>query len=125
MAQASLRAEDDPALDEVFETLSNQDCRELIQAMDQPRTAAELSERSDVPLSTTYRKIEQLADAGLVDDVIEIREDGRHTSRYYPNFVTIEVNLAEDRTMHIDITRPPSTADERLADLWSEVRKEV
>lgn len=114
-----------PALDDVLETVADRDARALIRQMERPRTAAELSEASDVPLSTTYRKIDRLADATLIDEIIEIRDDGRHTSRYYPDFVSIEISLAEDYTMHLQITRPARTPDERLEDLWAAVREGV
>lgn len=125
MPRDVLDREKDPEAETVLSTLADDDCRALIRAMDEPRTAAELSETSDVPLSTTYRKLERLVDASLVDELIEIRNDGRHTSRYFPDFATIELTLSETRTMEIDITRPARTADERLEDLWSEIRRGV
>lgn len=115
----------DPSLESVLEALASEDCRALVAEMVEPRTAAELSEASDVPLSTTYRKLDQLTEASLVEEAIEIRSDGRHTSRYYPDFAAVEVALQEDRTMDFQITRPPRTADERIAELWTAVRREV
>lgn len=116
---------DSPDTDVVLTAIADEDCRALIQAMDEPRTAAELSEESDVPLSTTYRKIEQLVDATLVDELVEIRNDGRHTSRYFPNFETIELSLTEERMMENNITRPARTADERLEEMWTAIRRGV
>jgi hypothetical protein len=37
----------------------------------------------------------------------------------------VVIALSEDREFEADIARRPRTADERLADLWSEVRKET
>ena len=125
MPRDALRREEIPDIETVLDALADEDCRALLHAMSEPRTAAELSEESDIPLSTTYRKLERLEDASLVDEIIEIRDDGRHTSRYYPHFRTIELSLMEDRTMDIEITRPARTADERLEDLWSEIRRGV
>lgn len=125
MPRDSRPGEDTPSMEIVLETLADEDCRALIQAMTEPKTAAELSEVSDVPLSTTYRKIERLTEASLVEEVIEIRDDGRHTSRYFPDFDIVEIELTEERTMELDITRPARTADERLEHLWTEVRKGV
>ncbi len=125
MPREVLDRETDPEAETVLSVLADEDCLALIRAMDEPRTAAELSEESDVPLSTTYRKIDSLVEASLVDEIIEIRNDGRHTSRYFPDFSSIELTLSEERTMEIDITRPARTADERLEDLWSEIRRGV
>lgn len=120
-----LQDEAAPTLEEVLRTVSDDDARALIREMEEPRTAAELSEASDIPLSTTYRKIERLEAATLIDDLIEIRDDGRHTSRYYPDFETIEITLTDQMTMNIEISRPARTPDERLEDLWSSIREEV
>lgn len=125
MPRDVLGGKDSPEIASILNAIADEDCRALIQAMSTPRTASELSEASGVPLSTTYRKIDQLTDASLVDEIIEIRDDGRHTSRYYPDFQTIEISLQEDLNMDIDINRPARTADERLEDLWSEVRRGV
>lgn len=125
MPRDAFNRDDPPEIETVLDTIADEDCRALIHAMNEPRTAAELSEVSGIPLSTTYRKIEQLSEASLVDELIEIRDDGRHTSRYYPHFQTIEISLTEERNMELDITRPARTADERLEDLWSEIRRGV
>ena len=125
MPREVLSKEESPPIASILDAIADDDCRALIQAMSEPRTAAELSDVSGVPLSTTYRKIDQLTEASLIDEIIEIRDDGRHTSRYYPDFQTIEINLQEDRNMDLEITRPARTADERLEDLWSEVRRGV
>lgn len=116
---------DEPDLDELLDTLSDPDCRTLVSAIDEPMTAAELSEACDIPQSTTYRKLDRLSDATLLEEVTEIRSDGRHTTRYVVAFEDLEVSLTEDREFAIEITRPKRTADERLADMWSEVQKEV
>lgn len=109
----------------VLETLADEHCRTLVRTMDAPHDAAELSERSDIPLSTTYRKLDYLEEATLIEELIEIRSDGRHTSRYEPAFDRIEITLTEDREFELDISRPARTADERLERLWTEVRKGV
>lgn len=114
-----------PTTQTVLSALADEDCRSLLEAMTSPKTASELSEESGVPLSTTYRKIELLEDATLIDEQIEIRDDGRHTSRYEPAFEHVEITQAEDHTLTYEINRPPRTADERLEELWTEVRKGV
>lgn len=125
MPRDPLETEPDPDLDVVLAALADEDCRVLLETMDGPMSAAELSERSDVPLSTTYRKIDRLAEASLIDEQIEIRDDGRHTSHYEPDFDRIEIVRGEDRHLELDINRPPETADERLESLWTSVREEV
>lgn len=117
--------DENPSLETVLDSLADEHARSLIRVMDVPRNASELSERSDVPVSTTYRKLEHLESATLIDEDIEIREDGRHTSRYRPNFDSIVLTLTDELELELDIIRPARTTDERLEHIWSEVRKGV
>lgn len=118
-------SEEQVAISTVLDTLADEQCRRLVGSMDVPRHAADLSEQSDIPLSTTYRKLDHLEEATLIGELVEIREDGRHTSRYQPAFERIEITLTEEQELSIEISRPSRTTDERLEDLWSEIRKGV
>ena len=117
--------EDAPDLQAVLDALNDPDCRAIVQVLDEPLTADEISERSDVPLSTTYRKLDLLTEASLLEEGTEIRPDGQHASRYMVAFEEVIIGLAEERAFEVEVTHRPRTADERLADLWSEVRKET
>lgn len=112
-----------PTAAEVGTVLADEDCRSLLAEMDQPRTVANLAERADVPLSTAYRKIERMDEATLLDEVVQIREDGRHTSQYGADFERIVVALDEERSLVVEVERPPGTADERLEDMWTRMRE--
>lgn len=119
------RDEDDPDVEAVLSALDDPDCREIIRVLSEPMTAEEISATTDIPKSTTYRKLELLTDASLLAEGVEIRTDGQHASRYVVTFDEITIGLTEDHTIDIDISREPQTADQRLASLWSEVRKET
>lgn len=125
MVRDPFEEEDPPELSEVLDALSDPDCRRIVEAIDEPMTAGELSEACDIPQSTTYRKLDLLSEATLLEEQTEIRNDGRHTTRYDVAFEDINVGLGEDNDLELAITRPARTADERLADMWSEVQKEV
>jgi DNA-binding transcriptional ArsR family regulator len=114
-----------PGLQSVLDALDDPDCRSIVRAIEEPMTADEISEAADVPLSTTYRKLDLLTEASLLEEGTEIRADGQHASRYAVSFEEVVIALAEDREFEVEISRSPRTADERLADLWSEVRKET
>jgi DNA-binding IclR family transcriptional regulator len=88
-------------------------------------TASELSDECDIPLSTIYRKLDTMSDATLLDELTEVRSDGHHTTRYDVAFDEIRILLEEDRSLDVELSRPAQTADERLADMWSEVSKEL
>ncbi len=118
-------ADETPDLQSVLDALEDPDCRAIVRELSEPMTAEEISETTDVPLSTTYRKLELLTEADLVEEDVEIRTDGQHASRFTVAFEELTISLSEDREFALDITLRPRTADERLADIWSEVRKET
>ncbi|GAD53891.1 hypothetical protein MBEHAL_2651 [Halarchaeum acidiphilum MH1-52-1] len=117
--------DDDTDLPRVLEALNDADCRAFLRALEEPMTANELSEACDVPLSTTYRKLELLTDATLVDEETEVRSDGRHRSRYRAAFDSLELAFDDDHDLVVDVERPPRGPSERLADIWAEVQKET
>ncbi|SEN96261.1 Helix-turn-helix domain-containing protein [Halorientalis persicus] len=118
--------EDQPDLQDVLDALDDPKCRAIVRNLDEPMTAEEISEVCDVPLSTTYRKLDLLTEASLLRESMEIRPDGQHASKYEVDFEEVVVGLDDgDRTFEVGISRVPRTADERLRDLWSEVRKET
>lgn len=116
-------ATDQPLLQDVLDALDDPECRTIIERLEEPMTAKELSEDCDVPLSTTYRKLELLADASLIEERTELRASGRHTARYALDFEAVHVALAEDRSLDVTIEQPEQTPEQQLSELWAEVRK--
>jgi len=114
-----------PELPAVLAALDDEDCRTIVRRMEQPMTASEISEAADLPLSTTYRKLDLLSEASLLEESTEVRADGHHTTRYFIDFEAVHIGLTEEREFDVAITRPALSADERLAQLWAEVRKET
>lgn len=109
----------------MLSALDDEDCRAILLAADEPRSTQELAERAGVPQSTTYRKVDLLREAKLVEERTEIRTDGKHTSTYRTDFDVVRVVLEEFQRFEVEIERPGRTPDEQLADLWREVRKET
>lgn len=67
----------------VLDALEDPACRTILEATgEDARSAGELSEVCELPLSTVYRKLELLTDAGLLAESIRIRRSGKHTSEY-------------------------------------------
>lgn len=118
-------ADDDPELESVLEALHDEDCRKIVAVLSEPMTADKIAEATDIPLSTTYRKLDKLTEASLLEEGVEIRSDGQHASRYVVAFDEVAIALSEDNEFGVDISRRPRSTDERLAELWSEVRKET
>lgn len=114
-----------PELQDVLDSLDDPDCRSIIEQLDEPMTASELSKACDIPLSTTYRKLELLTDASLLDERIEIRTNSQNTTRYVLAFDEVRIGLDDDRSVEVAIKRRERTPDQRLSELWSEVSKET
>lgn len=123
MVRDPLAEDDPPDVDAVLDALRDDDCRTILAELEEPKTARTLLERCDIPRSTLYRKLDRLSEATLVREGTEIREDGSHASRYEVDFE--EVILIRDESLRIEIERPARKADERLAEMWSEVRREL
>ena len=66
MVRDPLSDTDDPDLETVVGTLDDEDCRNIVRQLDEPRTASELVERCDIPRSTLYRKLDRLSEATIV-----------------------------------------------------------
>ncbi len=127
MVRDPSREEEPPAVADVLDALADDAAQRIVAALSEPKTASELSEECDVPLSTTYRKLETLVDASLLTESTDIRRDGQHTTRYSVAFDEVRVSIdgEADRELTVEFERPDRTRDERLADLWSELREET
>ena len=128
MVRDPSREEDPPPVADVLDALADDDARKIIAALSEPKTASDLSEECDIPLSTTYRKLETLTETSLLEESTDIRRDGQHTTRYSVAIETVTVSIGETegvRAFDIEFTRPDRTREERLADLWSELQEET
>ncbi|MFC4249760.1 helix-turn-helix domain-containing protein [Natribaculum luteum] len=125
MVRDPIASESAPSAEEICSALDDPDCREIIRNLDEPMTAAELTSHCDIPQSTLYRKLELLTESTLLEESTEIRRDGHHASKYSVAFDEVTIFLDDDRSLAVKIERPARTADERLAEMWSEVRKET
>lgn len=114
-----------PAVDDVLGTLHDADCRTIIRHLEEPMSAGEISETCDIPSSTTYRKLDRLTEADLLEESTAVRSDGHHTTLYDIDFERVVLELERDRSLAVEIERPAESADERLANMWREVRKET
>ena len=118
--------EEPPDLQALLDALDDADARAIITTIDEPATANEVSERCDIPLSTTYRKLDLLTDAGLLEEGTEIRSDGHHTTTYTVAFEEVRIALTDEQELAVKVARAEAQRpDERLADIWTSVREET
>ena len=125
MARDPLADEETPELTTVLDALDDEDCRKIVSVLDEPMTASEIAEASGVPLSTTYRKLDLLTESSLLYEGVEVRADGQHASRYAIDFEEVVIALDDAREFEVDIAHRARSPDQRLENLWSEVRKET
>jgi DNA-binding transcriptional ArsR family regulator len=79
---AKLSLGTDASVDAVVGVLNDPDCRRLLAHLGEPRTAGEVGRQCNLPRSTTYRKLGQLSDVGLLEERHRIRSDGNRVTRY-------------------------------------------
>lgn len=125
MGPGSPQSDDEPDAVSILEALNDEDCREIVKVLSEPMTAEEVSEATDIPLSTTYRKLDRLTAASLIEEGVEVRSDGQHVSRYLLVFDEVTFTLSDEQDLDVELSRESLTAEQRLAALWSEVRKET
>ena len=97
---------------DVLDALGDADCRDILRAMGgSALTASACSEACDLPLSTTYRKLERLSGARLIQEGLRIRRDGKHASQYRRRFSDVVVELGTDGSFGVQV-HPVPRADE-------------
>lgn len=65
-------------------------------AAEEPRSASEFADVCDLPLSTTYRKVEKLTEAGLFAERLRLSQSGKHTSEYKLQVEDIHVTISAE-----------------------------
>lgn len=92
--------------DAVLAALGDEDCRSILAAADErPQTAAELATVCDLPLSTTYRKVNRLETVGLLAESVRVDPDRNHESEYAAATADVCVSLGESG-LTVTVTDP-------------------
>lgn len=125
MVRNPFGADDAPDVEEVLTSLDDPTCRQLVRALDEPMTVSELAEEADVPLSTTYRKLDLLEEASLLETRTKVRQDGHHQTLYRVAFEEVSFHLTQSRDFDVSIGRALTEPDRQLANMWSELRRET
>lgn len=86
------------ALPSILTALNDPTCRNILESLDEPRSADALAGHCDVSSSTVYRKLETLQAAGLVERRYLIRADYSQTTRYATTFDEITISIDDVQT---------------------------
>lgn len=107
----------DAGVGDLLSALEDEDCRALLRAASgETLSASELSELCDLPLSTTYRKVDTLTEVGLFEEQLRLRQSGKHISEYGLRIDGIQLSLSggciDMETSRTDSKEgaPPTTA---------------
>lgn len=81
--------------DILLAALSDRVCRRILGATtEQALTANELSERLDLPLSTTYRKLDLLCETTTIQQSCRLVAGGHHATQYRCTLGQIHISLS-------------------------------
>jgi len=100
--------DDDDEVQAILHALQDDDCRAVLDATGETSlSASELADACDLPLSTTYRKLDTLTDVGLLAERTRLCPDGKHASEYV--CVVGEILVDADAGFELTVTRrePP------------------
>ncbi|MFC6942504.1 helix-turn-helix domain-containing protein [Salinirubellus sp. GCM10025818] len=94
------------AVQQLLNALDDADCRAILDATDEEAlTANEVSEAHDLPLSTTYRKLDLLTEAGLLEERTRIRQSGKHASEYTRLVDDVVISLGTRGETEVRVSR--------------------
>lgn len=86
----------DEDISAIMGALTDASARAIVATIgDEPLSARELSARCDLSLSTTYRKVNELSQLGLLEEEVRIGLDGKHINVYQCPYKAINVALTE------------------------------
>lgn len=103
----------DPATTEastaVLTLLADARVRRILQAATtEPKIVSELVDECDIPSSTTYKKVDDLVEAGLLDEQIRLQLDGHHVREYSTQVAAVTVSVQGEGTDDITWLRAPA-----------------
>lgn len=78
---------------EVLAVLGDEDAQQLLACSNLPLLVSEFATRCSLPISTTYRKIDQLQKAGLIEESIRFSADGKHAAEYQLAVPGVDISL--------------------------------
>ena len=122
---AEVTGSDRPSVELVCTVLADDDCRRILCALDESLTAADVASQCELPQTTTYRKLQQLTDAGLVDEWTDVRTEGNNVTRFVRNSTGVFVRFDDGSSFDTEILDEADGPEQRLARFWSRVSEEL
>ncbi|WP_049925875.1 winged helix-turn-helix domain-containing protein [Halopiger goleimassiliensis] len=111
---------------ELLNTLGQKYSPDILRSADEPKSAQELSDELDVPVTTSYRRVETLTDLGLLEDDEDdpsFGETGQSKTLYQRNVSEIVIRF-EGQEIEIE-SKDREVADQSLASVWDDLSRSV
>ena len=95
----------------VLDALDDEACRRIMDALrDRHLTAGEISDRCEIPQSTTYRKLELLTEAGLLSSQIRLAPAENNPTEYTTVADGATIQLEPDGEFAVELTHADASA---------------
>ena len=108
---------------ELLRVLGNKYNAEILRAANEPKSAQELSDELEIPIATSYRRIEELTEADLLElSGREFSDEGRRTKVYRRSVDALEVDF-QDSAIEVGVNDRPEV-ENSLADVWRDLKVE-
>jgi predicted transcriptional regulator len=92
------------SIQELLDVLDDADCRAILDATtDTALSANEVSEACELPLSTTYRKLDLLTSTGLIEERTRIRRSGKHPREYARSVRNVVVSISAHGEIELQV----------------------
>lgn len=104
----------DDDVEPLLGALTDADCRAILEAVshgEETLSATELSDACEVPLSTTYRKLDRLTDAGLLEERLRIHRSGKHVTEYAAAVDDVHISVDSDAGVALYVSRSTGIDD--------------
>lgn len=106
----------------VFDVLGSEVARQiLVLASLRPMAAVDLAEHCDVSDPTIYRRIHALQEYDMLEEQMELDDDGHHYKRFRTNLKEVRFRIGEGE-FDIDL-RLKKDYSEKFTDFWNDLEK--
>lgn len=103
--QQSTATDDEAVSPSVLDALGDSACRTILREVNEPMSAQDIAAVTDLPLSTTYRKLDFLSQTVLLKERTEVRPDGNHSTLYVPDFEAVRIVVDKRKNIDVSISR--------------------
>lgn len=109
------------AIQTVLEVLADAESRNILEVTAKHSlTASQISERCELALSTTYRKLDELTDTGLLAKRTRFPISGEHTNEYTRLVDDIVIQPADDWGIKVQIFHRDGPGSTVVGAKWGE-----